>query len=106
VLVLLLLRAASPLLTQLVLLLLRHCCSRPLAWRLLLQLLLLLGLLLLGLLLLRLALRLWAAASQQFLHVVGSIHPVRPHHDSGMKQLPPKHSQRPRQTLISRPFVS
>jgi hypothetical protein len=62
VLVLLLVRAASPLLTQLGLLLLRYCCSRPLAWRLLLQLLLLglllLGLLLLLLLLLRLALRL------------------------------------------------
>jgi hypothetical protein len=55
VLVLLLVRAASPLLTQLGLLLLRYCCSRPLAWRLLLGLLLL-GLLLL--LLLRLALRL------------------------------------------------
>ena len=111
---LLLVRATSPLLPQLVLLLLMYRRSSPLAglvlllWQLLLGLLLLLllPLLLLLLLRLRLALKLWAAASQQFLHVVGSIHPIRPHHDSCMKQLPPKHSQRPRQALIRRPFIS
>jgi hypothetical protein len=108
VLVLLLVRATSPLLPQLVLLLLMHRRSSPVAgWVLLLwQLLLGLLLLLLLLLLLRLALKLWAAASQQFLHVVGSIHPVRSHHDSCVKQLPPKHPQRPRQALIRRPFIS
>jgi hypothetical protein len=63
-----------------------------------LQGLLLLPLLLL--LLLWLALRVSAAALQQLLHAGSSIHPVVPHHESCMQQLPAQYPQLPREALI------